>query len=109
MLVVSISNISEFAYFRIIFKHYLPMFMLQFLIKEFYKNFNFKTSKDNFEKYFKLDDLLFMLNSPQQYSKDLKEHCNFYLRKRMGFGNKNKIKNLIHCKNILPAFLNKRR
>lgn len=80
MLIMAFSNTSEFAYFKIIFKHYIPFFLLQFLIKEFFANFNFKTSLENFEKNFQVDDLLFMLNSPQ-YSAEIKKHCNFYLRK----------------------------
>jgi hypothetical protein len=99
MLVLAISNLSEFAYFRVLFKHYLPMFLLQFLIREFYKNFNFKTSNQNFEKYFNVDELLFMLNSPQ-YSKLLREHCNFYLRKLT-------ILSKIHEENFNEVFINK--
>jgi len=80
MLVIAFSNSSEFAYFKLLFKHYIPMILLQFLVREFYKNFNFKTSNQNFEKYFNVDELLFIINSPQ-HSKEIKEHCNFYLRK----------------------------
>ncbi len=99
MLILSISNTSEYAYFYVLFKHYFPLFLLQFLIREFYKNFNFKTSNNNFEKYFSVDELLFMLNSPQ-YSKDFKEYFNFYLRKLT-------ILSKIHEENFNEVFLNK--
>ena len=98
MLVLIMANLSEYGYLKILLRQYFPLFMLQFYIKEFYKKFGFQTSIENFEKYFGLDNFNIYFNS-NQYSSEMKNHFNFYLRKIT-------LMSKIHEQNVYKTFRN---
>jgi hypothetical protein len=79
-LIILLLDESEFDYFHIVFKHFVPLIMIQFFIIQFHTSFSMKVEKETFEKKFSIDNFFFMLNSPQ-FAQPIKKHLNFYLRK----------------------------
>jgi hypothetical protein len=79
-LIILLLEESEFNYFHIVFKHFIPLILIQFFIIQFHNSFSMKVEKETFEKKFSIDNFFFMLNSPQ-FAQPIKKHLSFYLRK----------------------------
>jgi hypothetical protein len=79
-LILVLLEESELNYLNVIFKHTFPLILIQFFVLQMYINSDFKMNNDKFKEDFKIDNLMFMLISPE-YNKPLKNFFIYYLRK----------------------------
>lgn len=79
-LILILLEESELNYLNIIFKHFLPLILVQFFTLQVYIQNSFKFSTENFNKQYIADNFIYILHSPQ-HEKLIKNFLIFYLKK----------------------------